>query len=91
MLPKPVTDLLVEIFAHQGEEITQEVREDPKAYLLSLLSTIKEEVPDKGWLILGGTLDRAAGHVHSAKEDEREEREEKGTKTKPRKSSSKAV
>lgn len=46
MLPKEVTDILEDVFGHFGDLKKEEVRKNPEACLMSLLSTIKEELPD---------------------------------------------
>lgn len=45
MLPKPTIELLCEIAAHFGPDRERKARKDPDAYLFSLLTLIKQELP----------------------------------------------
>lgn len=54
MLPKPTIELLCEIAAHFGPDRERKARQDPDAYLLSLLTLIKERLP-----VVSATLDQA--------------------------------
>lgn len=59
MLPAEAQRLLEDIFAKSGGETKKKmVQEDPDACLVSLLTTIVEDLP-KGWKTLGPTVDRA--------------------------------
>lgn len=44
-LPKPLTDVLQEVFSREGEEKRKRVEQDPAACLLSLLTCIKKRLP----------------------------------------------
>lgn len=66
MLSEPVKQLVQEVFAEcyrrdatTGKEVRKEVEEDPEGYLLSLLMTIKEELPEVS-AMLHFTVERAS-------------------------------
>jgi len=63
MLPKEILNLLKEVFEYFGEEEKKEVREEPEVYLTSLLSRIKEDLPDVS-ATLKFTVEEATYHPH---------------------------
>lgn len=58
MLSRPTAQLVEEIFAHFGEEAKQKAKEDPEAYLISMLLVIKKELP-LVYATLRATIERA--------------------------------
>ena len=66
MLPKTVTQLLKEIAARYGEKKERQVEDDPEACLISLLTTIKEELPH-GWVMLQSAVEQG---MYQSKVDE---------------------
>lgn len=46
MLPKAIVKLVEEVYEFFGEDDLEEARKEPEVYLTSLLSKIKEDLPD---------------------------------------------
>lgn len=46
MLPKEIVRLVEEVFGFFGEDEQEEAKKEPEVYLASLLSKIKEDLPD---------------------------------------------
>lgn len=63
MLPKEIIDLLEEVFEYFGEQEKKEAQKEPEVYLVSLLSKIKEDLPDVS-AMLEFTVEEATYHSH---------------------------
>ncbi|TSC72089.1 MAG: hypothetical protein G01um101438_717 [Parcubacteria group bacterium Gr01-1014_38] len=63
MVSPHIAELVREIFACYGEEIECEAKKDPEAYLVYLLTAIKEELPHV-WATLQSTVEEATLRYH---------------------------
>ena len=62
MLPKPIEEKIIEIFAARGEEEKREAMADPEACLLSLLKSIQVALgerpdPTTDWTVMVATFE----------------------------------
>lgn len=58
MLSKATAQLVEEVSAHFGERVKKKARENPEAYLISMLQVIKEQLPES-WATLEMTIEQA--------------------------------
>lgn len=63
MISNQVRQLVQDIFLQsRNEDVHQEVREDPEAYLISLLTVIKKDLPDISstlrWTVQSASFDK---------------------------------
>ncbi|TSC79641.1 MAG: hypothetical protein G01um101425_572 [Candidatus Peregrinibacteria bacterium Gr01-1014_25] len=68
MLPEPVVQLLQEIYAEErNTEVRQKLRDNPEELLISLLTEIKQDLPNVSSMLQSTVESAAAGVIEDIK------------------------